>query len=297
LGQAWRGACDVQLDDGDAHVRPAWARTDGGSHARGVDGARIAVVGSFTVDPGERVASPAVDADGALHEAPPAAAWEGGAMHVGRLHFRLAARQRAAALARFDASACYAGLRALAHGLAGQRWMVVSGLVEPLVNGRFSRAHSDIDIAVPVDSLRSMAEAACAHGYVLTMRVLRTHLTARADLEAHLVVAPWMLDVRCRHLRLWRCTSRGALDESTFPAYVDVFPYALAGDEMHILDSGQRLPLRAPLWRDVPLPDGARIPVEDPSYLDALKVARRNARMRETARRASGSAAASPLEP
>jgi len=218
-------------------------------------------------------------------------------MHVGRLHFRLAARSRAAALARFDPAACYAGLRELARSLDGHAWMVVSGLVEPLFSGRFARAHSDIDIAVPVDALRALADAVHRHGYVLTMRVLRTHLSTRDDVEAHLVVAPWMLDHRCRRLRLWRLTPRGDLDETTFPAYVDVFPYALVGQEMHILDSGQRLPLRAPLWHDVSLPGGARIPVEGPSYLDALKAARRRARMRAAERDAAGSATARPLEP
>jgi hypothetical protein len=218
-------------------------------------------------------------------------------MHVGRLHFRLAARQRASALARFDAAACYARLSELARSLDGERWMVVSGLVEPLVNGRFVRAHSDIDIAVPVGSLRTMAEAVDRYGYALTTRVLRTHVSARADLEAHLVVEPWMLAHRCRRLRLWRLTPRGDLDESTFPPYVDVFPYELVGRQLHILDSGQRLPLRAPLWRDVALPDGASVPVEDPSYVEALKAARRLARLRDATRGAPGSAAASPLEP
>lgn len=218
-------------------------------------------------------------------------------MRVGRLHFRCAMRHREAALARFDAARCYAHLSALARSLDGQHWMVVSGLVEPLVNGRFARAHSDIDIAVPVASLRAIAEAANRGGYVLTTRVLRTHVSARIDLEAHLVIAPWMLDHRCRHLRLWRPTARGDLDETTFPAYVDVFPYALVDHQMHILDSGQRLPLRAPLFVEVPLPDGVRIPVEDPSYLDALRAARRRARLREAEAEAARSAAASPLEP
>lgn len=218
-------------------------------------------------------------------------------MRVGRLHFRFAMRRREAALARFDAAACYAQLSELARSLDGHCWMVVSGLVEPLVAGRFARSHSDIDIAVPVHSLRATADAVRRCGYVLTTRVLRTHVSARTDLEAHLVIAPWMLGPRSRHLRLWRTTARGGLDEATFPSYVDVFPYELVGRDMLILESGQRLPLRAPLWLEVSLPDGVRIPVEDPSYVDALRAARRRARLRAAEAEAARSAATSPLEP
>ncbi|HEY8241938.1 MAG: hypothetical protein ACHQJ7_03985 [Vicinamibacteria bacterium] len=199
-------------------------------------------------------------------------------MHVGRLHVRYAARRREAALSRFDADACYAGLRDLARVLDGQRWMVVSGLVEPLVRGRFTRAHSDIDIAVPVDALVPMARVASARGYALTTRALRTHVSTGVDLELHVRIEPWMLAHRRRRLRLWRLDRNGRIDESRFPAYVDVFPYVLEGREMHILDSGQRLPLRESLCQDVALPEGTRVPVELPCYVDALKASRRRAR-------------------
>jgi hypothetical protein len=220
-------------------------------------------------------------------------------MHVGRLHFRLAERHRDAVLARFDAAACYAGLRELAASLDGHPWMVVSGLVEPLVGGRFSRPHSDIDIAVPVAGLRAMAEAVLRRGYAMTTRVLRTHVSADADIEAHLRIEPWMLPTRCRHLRLWRLDRNGEFDERTFPAYVDVFPYDLVDDRMHILDSGQRLPLRGALSIPVPLPGGPSVPVENPCYVEALRESRRRARSGEVALppAPSRSAAAPSLEP
>ena len=199
-------------------------------------------------------------------------------MHVGRLHVRYAARRREAVLSRFDADACYAGLRDLARVLDGQRWMVVSGLVEPLVRGRFTRAHSDIDIAVPADALAPLARTGVARGSALTSRALRTHVSPGVDLELHLRIEPWMLAYRRRHLRLWRLDRDGGLDESRFPAYVDVFPYVIEGREMHILDSGQRLPLREALCQEVALPEGTRVPVELPCYVDALKAARRRAR-------------------
>lgn len=198
-------------------------------------------------------------------------------MHVGRLHFRLAGRRRAAALARFDAADCYARLRELARALDGHPWMVVSGLVEPLVNGRFARAHSDIDIGVPVAALPAVAVAARGGGFALTTRVLRTHATTGADLEAHLSIDPWMLARRARRLRLWRLDAAGALDERRFPAYVDVFPYDIVGDRLHILDSDQWLPMRGGLSRRVRLPCGCTVPVEEPSYVDALREARRRA--------------------
>lgn len=222
-------------------------------------------------------------------------------MHVGRLHFRLAGRDRAAALSRFDAAACYAGLRDLAACLDGHPWMVVSGLVEPLVNGRFARAHSDIDIAVPIASLRAAAEAARRRGYALTTRVLRTHATLRSDLEAHLRIEPPMLRRRHRRLRLWRLDMGGEFDERRFPAYVDVFPYDLVDHRMHILDSGQRLPLRGALWTRIPLPGGVCVPVEDPYYVEALRESRRRTRLGEApavhAAVPASSAAASLLEP
>jgi hypothetical protein len=214
-------------------------------------------------------------------------------MHVGRLHVRCAARRREAALSRFDADACYAGLRDLARVLGGQRWMVVSGLVEPLVRGRFTRAHSDIDIAVPVDAVAPVARAALAGGYAITTRVLRTHVSRDDDVEVHVALAPWMLAYRCRRLRLWRVRRDGALDESRFPAYVDVFPYALVGREMHILDSGPRLPLADVLCHDVALPGGMRVPVELPLYVEALKAARQRARA-GMPDGATGTAAAEP---
>jgi len=198
-------------------------------------------------------------------------------MHVGRLHFRLAWRRRAAALARFDAAACYARLRELAEALDGHPWMVVSGLVEPLVNGRFARAHSDIDIAVPLAALRAAAEAARRDGFVLTTRVLRTHATADADLEAHLCIEASTLPRRARRLRLWRLDASGSLDERRFPAYVDVFPYDIVGDRLHILDSDQWLPIRGALTLQARLPCGCAVPVEHPGYLEALREARRRA--------------------
>ena len=213
-------------------------------------------------------------------------------MHVGRLHIRTAARRREAALGRFDPDACYAGLRDLARVLDGQCWMVVSGLVEPLVRGSFTRAHSDIDIAVPVDALVPMARVAAANGYALTTRALRTHVSRDLDVEVHVRLAPWMVAYRCRRLRLWRLGRDGAPDESRFPAYVDVFPYVLDGRALHILDSGQRLPLREQLWHDVALPGGTRVPVELPCYVDALKASRRRARELAGARDAAPGAAA-----
>lgn len=204
-------------------------------------------------------------------------------MHVGRLHFRLAGRDRAAALSRFDPDACYAGLRELAACLDGHPWMVVSGLVEPLVNGSFARAHSDIDIAVPIASLPAVAEAACRRGYAFTTRVLRMRATPRCDLEAHLRIGTLGLRLRHRRLRLWRLDAAGELDERRFPAYVDVFPYDLVDDRMHILESGQRLPLRGTLWIAVALPGGARVPVEHPYYVEALRESRRRTRLGQVA--------------
>ena len=84
-------------------------------------------------------------------------------------------------------------------------------------------------------------------GYVLTTRVLRTHLSKRFDLEVHLRIEPGILARRHLRLRLWRLTADGELDESDFPAYVDVFPYVLDGRDMHILDKGHRLPLQCGL--------------------------------------------------
>jgi hypothetical protein len=101
-------------------------------------------------------------------------------MHIDRLHLRLAGRRRSTALARFDPAICHARLRELAVALDGQPWMVVSGLVEPLTNGGFTRAHSDIDIAIPRDNLEAAAVAALRAGFVLTTRVLRTHLNSSA---------------------------------------------------------------------------------------------------------------------
>ena len=74
-------------------------------------------------------------------------------------------------------------------------------------------------------------------------------------------------------LRLWRLSAAGELDESGFPPYVDVFPYVLEGREMHILDSGRRLPLQQRLAISAALPCGTRVPVEDPCYLEALRTA------------------------
>lgn len=193
-------------------------------------------------------------------------------MRIGRVHLRWAARNRAVARARFDAQACYARLAELAAHLDGQPWMVVSGLVEPLTRGRFSRAHGDIDIAVPLENMGAVAAAALRSGLVLTTRILRTHVSRRYDLEAHLRIEPGFLARRHVRLRLWRLDSAGDLDESGFPPYVDVFPYVLEGREMHILDSGRRLPLQQRLAINAALPSGTMVPVEDPCYVEALRM-------------------------
>jgi hypothetical protein len=192
-------------------------------------------------------------------------------MRIGRLHLRLAERYRSAALARFDATACYARLGDLTASLQGHPWMVVSGLVEPLTNGRFTRAHGDIDIAVPLDKLGAAAAAVLRSGYVLTTRVLRTHLCSKFDLELHLRIEPGFLAWRHLRLRLWRLTADRELDENVFPPYVDVFPYVVEGREIHILDSGHRLPLQCGSAITASLPGGGTVPVEDPCCLEALR--------------------------
>jgi hypothetical protein len=156
-------------------------------------------------------------------------------MHIGRLHLRLAGRHRAPALARFDPTLFYTRLRELAVTLDGQPWMVVSGLVEPLTNGGFTRAHSDIDIAIPRDALEAAATAVLRAGFVLTTRILRTHLNSEFDVEAHLRIAPGPLLRHCRRLRLWRLTADGELDERAVPSYIDVFPYVLSDRKLWIL--------------------------------------------------------------
>jgi hypothetical protein len=190
-------------------------------------------------------------------------------MHIGRLHLRLVKRRGGAASARFDAAACYERLGELASSLRGHPWMVVSGLVEPLLSGRFSRAHSDIDIAVPLESLAAAAAAVVRGGCVLTTRVLRTHLNRVYDLELHLRIAPGFLRWRHRRLRFWRLTIDGELDENNFPPYVDVFPYLLSGRELLVLDTGRRLTFQHRLATTATLPAGGIVPVEDPCHLKA----------------------------
>ncbi|HQU48250.1 MAG TPA: hypothetical protein PLM09_03820 [Casimicrobiaceae bacterium] len=199
-------------------------------------------------------------------------------MHLGRMHFRFAPRERQRAMARFNPTDCYTRLCDLASCLHAHPWMVVSGLVEPLRCGRFNRAHSDIDIAVPLADLEAAARAIVAAGFVLTVRVLRTHVSRAYDLEIHLRVEPHALRRHRRHLRLWRIRADGDLDERAFPPYVDVFPYVVADGHMHILDSGQRLELRCPLHSPISLPGGVCVPVEDPSYIDALRESRARSR-------------------
>ncbi len=193
-------------------------------------------------------------------------------MRIGRLHLRLVKRHRSAVCPRFDATACYACLGALAASLHGQPWMIVSGLVEPLRSGRFDRTHSDIDIAVPLAHLCDATEAALRAGYVLTTRVLRTHWNRELDLEIHVCIDPRHLERRSRRLRLWRLTAAGELDDSGFPPYVDVFPYTVADGEMRILDTGDRMKLGCPLAVEISLPGGAVVPIEDPYYLKATRI-------------------------
>ena len=123
-----------------------------------------------------------------------------------------------------------------------------------------------------------LALAIVAAGFVLTVRVLRTHVSRAYDLEIHLRVEPHALRRHRRHLRLWRIRADGDLDERAFPPYVDVFPYVVADGHMHILDSGQRLELRCPLHSPISLPGGVCVPVEDPSYIDALRESRARSR-------------------
>lgn len=195
-------------------------------------------------------------------------------MHIDRLHIRLADRRRASALARFNPSICYARLSELAFVLDGQPWMVVSGLVEPLTKGGFSRAHSDIDIAIPQDCLENAAAALLRAGFVLTTRIFRTHLNRDYDIEAHLRIGSGPLLQQCRRLRLWRLTVEGDLDETAVPSYIDVFPYVLMERKMWILDGGPPLDIRRPLALKVAIPGGITIPVEDPYYVDALRRSR-----------------------
>jgi hypothetical protein len=202
-------------------------------------------------------------------------------MHIDRLHLRLAGRHRESALVRFDAATCYARLRELAVTLDGQPWMVVSGLVEPLTSGGFTRAHSDIDIGIPLDKLEAAALAMLRAGFVLTTRIFRTHLNRELDVEAHLRIGPGPLMRRCRRLRLWRLTDDGELDERIVPSYIDVFPYVLSDRKIWILDGGHRLDVRRPLVVPVSLPGGSTVPVEDPYYVEALRLSRCGGAARE----------------
>jgi hypothetical protein len=197
-------------------------------------------------------------------------------MRLGRLHLRVMTRSPEALRERFDAAACFACLVELVHALAGHQWMVVAGLVEPLLRGAFSRAHSDVDIAVPLAHLDGVARAAVAVGYVMTTRLMRSKLPHDGNLELHLRLEPGglMLELRPRRLRLWRLDARGEFDENRFPPYVDVFPFVADDKELRILDGGWRLPLGLPIVRAARLADGVEVPVVDPSYVQALRVLR-----------------------
>jgi hypothetical protein len=197
-------------------------------------------------------------------------------MRLGRLHLRVAPRNSEALRERFEAAACLACLRELTHALAGHPWMVVAGLVEPLLRGGFSRGHTDVDIGVPLAHLDELARAASAVGYMMTTRLMRSKWGANRNLELHLHVKPGdrILTLRPRRLRLWRLDARGRLDDNRFPPYVDVFPFVADDKELHILDDDWRLPLGLPIVRAARLPDGVVVPVVDPSYVHALFVLR-----------------------
>jgi hypothetical protein len=190
-------------------------------------------------------------------------------MRIGRLHIRVVKRRGGSTPAPFDAATCYQRLGELADTLHGHPWMVVSGLVEPLLSGRFSRPHGDIDIAVPVEHVEGAAAAVVRKGFILTTRVLRTHLGPRYDIEAHLRIAPGMLRWRYRRLRFWRLNADGELDESAFPPYVDLFPYILKERELLVVDTGWRLRFQNQLATSAMLPAGVTVPVEDPSHIKA----------------------------
>jgi hypothetical protein len=197
-------------------------------------------------------------------------------MRLGRLHFRVTTRRREALQERFNAADCRACLIELERALAGHPWMVVAGLVEPLLRGDFSRRHSDMDIAVPLAHVKDVARAAKAAGYVMTTRLMRAKLAPDRDLEMYLQVEPGgrVLGQRPRRLRLWRLDARGRLDETRFPPYIDMFPFVADDKELRVLDGDWRLPLHLPIVRHARLPEGVAVPVEDPSYVHAMHVLR-----------------------
>jgi hypothetical protein len=105
---------------------------------------------------------------------------------------------------------------------------------------------------------------------------MRCKLTPERDLELYLRLEPgdWLLTRRPRRLRLWRLDGRGRLDDKRFPPYVEVFAFVTGDREMRILDGDWRLPLHLPIVREARLPEGITVPVEDPSYVQALHVLR-----------------------
>jgi hypothetical protein len=187
-------------------------------------------------------------------------------VRLGPLHLRFVRRSDDAAPFRFDAAECLQRLGELACSLRGLPWMVVSGLVEPLIRGRFSRSHGDVDIAAPAGHLGPVVAALVRHGYLLTTRVLRTHLDRAWDLELHLRIAPALLALRRRRLRLWRTDAHGRFDEGRFPRYVGLYAYRLDGRELEVLDTGWRLRFPGSIAMSVELPGGRSIPVERPGF-------------------------------
>jgi hypothetical protein len=157
--------------------------------------------------------------------------------------------------------------------------MVAGGLVEPLLRGAFNRAHSDVDIEVPMVHLKEVAQAAGTLGYVMTVRLARIKLTVDRNLELYLCVRPSnrLLAWRSRHLRLWRLNARGQLEENRFPSYIDVFPFVLDEKELHLLDGDFHLPLGPAIVREAKLPNGITVPVQDPFYVNALRCAQSQA--------------------
>jgi hypothetical protein len=118
-----------------------------------------------------------------------------------------------------------------------------------------------------------VARAAVAAGYVVTRRVMRYQIAPDRNLELHLQLPPinGLLAWRVRWLRLWRLDSRGQLDGKRFPPYVDLFPFVTDDKEMRILDGNWRLPLSLPILHETRLPSGGLVPVENPSYMHALR--------------------------
>jgi hypothetical protein len=162
-------------------------------------------------------------------------------------------------------------LAELARTLRGMPWLLAGGLTIPLQLGGFYRAHSDIDVAFPLEAFPDVTRAMERAGYFLSTYFPMSFFGAwRHALSVPVRHDGWLVRRRPRKLRFLDGT--GTRQSPHLLSAIDALPYRVVDGCFATCDGRYRFPLVRPMTgHRFTTTGGDEISCLDLHYVTAIK--------------------------